>query len=117
MLHRRAIASPRSTPKPSTAPVWPVATPGPVRMLPPAFSATRPARRGKVGPDGTGIAAGPVTRGKEGHMDRISLYWKNATADAVGDVHGVTEKDLKQIAPRIKTLTKQMADERKAGRL
>ena len=50
-------------------------------------------------------------------MDRISLYWKNATAEAVGDVHGVAEKDLRQVAPRIKMLTKQMADERKAGRL
>src|SRR5690349_19299951 len=50
-------------------------------------------------------------------MDRISLYWKNATADAVGDKHGVTDKELKALAPRIKQLTKQMADERKAGRL
>ena len=50
-------------------------------------------------------------------MDRISLYWKNATAEAVGDVHGVTDKELKQIAPRIKSLTKEMADERKAGKL
>jgi glucose-6-phosphate isomerase len=50
-------------------------------------------------------------------MDRISLYWKNATAEAVGEKHGVTEKELKQIAPRIKSLTKQMADERKAGKL
>ena len=40
-------------------------------------------------------------------MDRISLYWKNATAEAVGDKHGVTEKELKELAPRIKTLTKQ----------
>ena len=50
-------------------------------------------------------------------MDRISLYWKNATAEVVGDKHGVTEQELKQIAPRIKALTKQMADERKAGKL
>jgi glucose-6-phosphate isomerase len=50
-------------------------------------------------------------------MDRISLYWKNATAEMVGDKHGVTEQELKQIAPRIKALTKQMADERKAGKL
>jgi glucose-6-phosphate isomerase len=50
-------------------------------------------------------------------MDRISLYWKNATAEAVGEKHGVTEKELKQLAPRIKSLTKQMSDERKAGRL
>ena len=50
-------------------------------------------------------------------MDRISVYWKNATAEAVGEKHGVTDKDLKQIAPRIKSLTKQMTDERKAGKL
>ena len=50
-------------------------------------------------------------------MDRISLYWKNATADAVGDKHGVGDKELKQLAPRIKDLTKQMDAERKAGRL
>ncbi|HXE53132.1 MAG TPA: glucose-6-phosphate isomerase [Tepidisphaeraceae bacterium] len=50
-------------------------------------------------------------------MDQIRLYWKNATAEAVGDQHGVSDKDLKQLAPRIKELTKQMADERKAGKL
>ena len=50
-------------------------------------------------------------------MDRISLYWKNATAEAVGGEHGVSDKDLKQIAPRIKSLTRQMAEERKAGKL
>lgn len=50
-------------------------------------------------------------------MDRISLFWKNATSEAVGEKHGVTEKALKQIAPRMKALTKQMSDERKAGRL
>ena len=50
-------------------------------------------------------------------MDRISVYWKNATAEAVGEKHGVTDKELKQVAPAIKSLTKQMADERKAGKL
>lgn len=50
-------------------------------------------------------------------MDTIRLYWKNATADAVGDKHGVSDKDLKAIAPRIKELTKQFADDRKAGKL
>ena len=50
-------------------------------------------------------------------MDRISLYWKNATAEAVGEKHGVSEKELKALAPRIKAITKQMADERKAGKL
>jgi glucose-6-phosphate isomerase len=50
-------------------------------------------------------------------MDRISLNYKNATAEAVGGEHGVADKELKQVAPRIKALTKQMSDERKAGRL
>lgn len=50
-------------------------------------------------------------------MDRISLYWKNATADAVGEKHGVSTKELKALAPRIKEITKEMADQRKAGKL
>lgn len=50
-------------------------------------------------------------------MDRINLYYKNATADAVGNQHGVTENELKEIAPRISELTKQMAADRKAGKL
>jgi glucose-6-phosphate isomerase len=50
-------------------------------------------------------------------MDRLSLYWKNATSDAVGEKHGVKEKDLKGMAGRIKELTRQMADQRKAGEL
>ena len=50
-------------------------------------------------------------------MDRISLYWKNATAEAVGDKHGVGQKELKGLASRIKTITKEMADQRKAGKL
>jgi glucose-6-phosphate isomerase len=50
-------------------------------------------------------------------MDRVSLYWKNATADAVGAAHGVTDKELKDLAPRIKDLTRSMAEQRKAGKL
>ncbi|HEY2588231.1 MAG TPA: glucose-6-phosphate isomerase [Tepidisphaeraceae bacterium] len=50
-------------------------------------------------------------------MDQIRLYWKNATAEAVGEKHGVSDKELKALAPRIKELTKQMADDRKAGNL
>jgi glucose-6-phosphate isomerase len=50
-------------------------------------------------------------------MDRISLYWRNAAADAVGEKHGVTESELKSLEPRIADLTRQMADERKAGKL
>lgn len=49
-------------------------------------------------------------------MDRISLYYKNATAEAVGDKHGVTDKELASLAPRIKEISKQLADDRKAGK-
>ena len=50
-------------------------------------------------------------------MDSLGLYWKNATTDAVGEKHGVSEKDLKSLAPRIKQIHQQMADERKAKKL
>jgi len=50
-------------------------------------------------------------------MDKISLYWKNASAELIGDQHGVTDKELKSLAPRIKDITKQFNDERKAGKL
>jgi len=51
-------------------------------------------------------------------MDALSLYWKNATAEAVGDEkHGVTEKELKGLAPRIKAIHQQMSEERKVGKL
>lgn len=50
-------------------------------------------------------------------MDRISLYWKNATAEAIGDQHGVSDKDLDGLAPRIKQLHEQQVADRKAGKL
>ncbi len=50
-------------------------------------------------------------------MERINLYWKNATTEAVGEKHGVDEKQLKGLANDIKAITKQMADQRKAGKL
>ncbi|MDB5292033.1 MAG: Glucose-6-phosphate isomerase [Phycisphaerales bacterium] len=50
-------------------------------------------------------------------MDRLGLYWKNATVDAVGEKHGISDNDLKQIAPRLKSLVKQAAEDRKAGKL
>jgi glucose-6-phosphate isomerase len=50
-------------------------------------------------------------------MDRISYYYKNATSDAVGEKHGVSAKDLKALAGRIKEITKEMSDARKAGQL
>ena len=48
-------------------------------------------------------------------MEKISLYWKNATAEAVGEKHGVSEKELAAIAPRIRAIHKQLTDDRKAG--
>lgn len=50
-------------------------------------------------------------------MDRLSLYWKNASAQAVGEKHGVTASQLKDVAPRLRELTQQFAAERKAGKL
>jgi glucose-6-phosphate isomerase len=49
-------------------------------------------------------------------MDRLSLYWKNATAEAVGDKHGISDKELKELAPKMKDLTRRMNEERKAGK-
>jgi glucose-6-phosphate isomerase len=49
-------------------------------------------------------------------MDQIRLYWKHATAAAVGERHGVADKDLKALAPQIKALTRTLNDERKAGK-
>lgn len=50
-------------------------------------------------------------------MDRINLYYKNATADAVGERHGVSPKELKALAPAISKITTEMAAQRKAGKL
>src|SRR5438067_4024505 len=50
-------------------------------------------------------------------MDELSLYWKNATADAVGDKHGVSDSDLKSLAPRIKDIHQDITTQRKAGKL
>jgi len=50
-------------------------------------------------------------------MDTIRLYWKNATAAAIGDAHGVADKDLKALAPQIKSITRLLSDDRKAGKL
>src|SRR5689334_11360072 len=55
--------------------------------------------------------------GRTAHMDRISLYCRNATAEAVGERHGVTDDQLKQLAPRVAELTRDMAQQRKAGKL
>ncbi|MGA2500164.1 MAG: glucose-6-phosphate isomerase [Tepidisphaeraceae bacterium] len=48
-------------------------------------------------------------------MDRISFYWKNASADAVGKDDGVSLKDLKALAPRIARITRNISDGRKKG--
>jgi len=48
-------------------------------------------------------------------MDQVKLYWKNATADAVGAEHGVSAQELDDIAPRIAELHEQFNVERKAG--
>src|SRR5688572_15959382 len=50
-------------------------------------------------------------------MDAITLYWKNATAGAVGEKHGVSEKELKNLAPRIKSIHQQIIADRKTGKL
>jgi glucose-6-phosphate isomerase len=50
-------------------------------------------------------------------MDELSLYWKHASAEVVGEKHGVSEKELKSLAPRIKSIHQEMATERKAGKL
>jgi glucose-6-phosphate isomerase len=50
-------------------------------------------------------------------MDRISLYWKNASATVVGEKHGVSAGELKSLRAPVAALTRAMAAERKAGRL
>jgi glucose-6-phosphate isomerase len=50
-------------------------------------------------------------------MDRISLYWKNASAEAVGEKHGVSAKQLRDVAPQLKELTRSFTEQRKAGQL
>src|SRR5437667_9203269 len=83
----------------------------------PLSFARRAPREGGSGRTAEGPPPAERHEGRKRPMDKVSLYWKNATAEAVGDEHGVTEKELKQIAPQIKSLTKQMAGERKAGKL
>jgi glucose-6-phosphate isomerase len=50
-------------------------------------------------------------------MDRISLYWRNATEAAVGEKDGVTETELRETAPKIKQLYQEQLEARKAGKL
>ena len=48
-------------------------------------------------------------------MDALSLYWKNATAEAVGEKHGVADKDLRNLAGRVKQIHQEMSEQRKAA--
>lgn len=48
-------------------------------------------------------------------MDQLQLYWKNATSQAVGTEHGVSEQELNEIAPRIAELHEKLTNQRKAG--
>jgi len=47
----------------------------------------------------------------------IRLYWKNATADVVGDAHGITTAELKSIGRPIVQAHKAVMDQIAAGRL
>jgi len=50
-------------------------------------------------------------------MDRLTLYWKNATAEVVGNEHGVREREIKALSGRVRELTTDMTQQRKAGQL
>jgi len=50
-------------------------------------------------------------------MDEIQLYWRNASADAVGEKHGVSDRDLKEITPKLEKIHNQIQSDRKAGQL
>lgn len=49
-------------------------------------------------------------------MEQLSLYWKNATADAVGEQHGVSARELDEIAPRVREIYQRLAEQRSAGK-
>ncbi|HEV8607523.1 MAG TPA: glucose-6-phosphate isomerase [Tepidisphaeraceae bacterium] len=50
-------------------------------------------------------------------MDQIRYYYKNATSDAIDPKHSVSLAELKKIAPRIRQITNEMTDQRRAGQL
>jgi len=50
-------------------------------------------------------------------MDQIHYYYRNATSDAIDAKHSVSSADLKKIAPRIRTITNEMNEQRRAGQL
>lgn len=47
---------------------------------------------------------------------QIKLYYKNVMADVIGDEHGITPSQFKQLAEKTIPLIKQVNDERKAGK-
>ncbi len=47
----------------------------------------------------------------------IRLYWKNASADAVGGEHGVTQWDLDGIGDRVCSVHRSVVEQSKAGEL
>jgi glucose-6-phosphate isomerase len=50
-------------------------------------------------------------------MDEIHLHWRNASADVVGEKHGVSDRDFKNITPAIEKIHRQIQSDRKAGLL
>ena len=46
---------------------------------------------------------------------RISLYYKNAMSEAVGEAHGVSRVELEGLGDRMAAITGQLASEREAG--
>jgi glucose-6-phosphate isomerase len=47
---------------------------------------------------------------------QIKLYYKNVTAEIIGDEHGITDAQLKNLAKKASTLISQLNKERKAGK-
>src|SRR5882762_5084271 len=50
-------------------------------------------------------------------MDQLKYYYKNATSDSIDAKHSVSLAELKKIAPQIRQITSNMAQERRAGKL
>ena len=47
----------------------------------------------------------------------IQLYWKNASSNVVGNVHGITKEDLEGIAPRVEAACRAVMQQVRAGEL
>src|SRR2546430_6451303 len=54
---------------------------------------------------------------REGKMDQIHYYYKNATSESIDPKHSVSAAELKKIATRIRTITNEMNEQRRAGQL